>query len=92
MTKSELVNHVATTVDLSRAESDAIVSEVFNAIVGALRNGDSVELRGFGRFGVRVRPERQGRNPRTGEPVRVPEKSVVFFKPAKQTRDAIAGS
>ncbi len=91
MTKAELVNQVAQTVNISRSEADTIVTEVLDSIVQSLRGGDSVEFRGFGSFRIRTRPARLGRNPKSGETVEVPSKTIPFFKAAKQLRDAVAG-
>ena len=66
-----------------------IVSSVFDEITEALTRGDRVELRGFGAFSVKHRPERIGRNPRTGEAVFVPAKSVPFFKTGKELRERL---
>ena len=90
MTKAELVNQVAQTVNISRSEADTIVTEVLDSIVQSLRDGDSVEFRGFGSFRIRTRPARMGRNPKSGETVEVPSKTIPFFKAAKQLRDAVA--
>ena len=92
MTKAELVNQVAQTVNISRSEADTIVTEVLDSIVQSLREGDSVEFRGFGSFRIRTRPARKGRNPKSGETVEVPSKTIPFFKAAKQLRDAVADS
>ena len=59
-------------------------------ICDALSNGDSVGLIGFGTFEAKVRPARTGRNPRTGEPIDIPEKTVPVFKAGKTLRDAAA--
>lgn len=90
MTKAELVNQVAQTVNISRSEADTIVTEVLDSIVQSLREGGSVEFRGFGSFRIRTRPARKGRNPKSGETVEVPSKTIPFFKAAKQLRDAVA--
>jgi integration host factor subunit beta len=62
---------------------------VLDEIAAALAKGDRVELRGFGAFSVKVRPARQGRNPRTGAPVRVEEKRVPFFRTGKELRERL---
>ena len=65
MTKAELVDQVATTVDLSKAQTEAVLTQCLQAIMDALQAGESVELRGIGRFQLRHRAERAGRNPRS---------------------------
>ena len=90
MTRTELTNRVADDIQVSRIEADVIVGEVLKSIANALSNGESVEFRGFGSFRTRTRPARTGRNPRSGETVEIPAKTIPFFKPAKQLRDAVA--
>lgn len=90
MSKAELVVQVAEAVKISRAEADMIVTGVLDSIVDSLRNGEKVEFRGFGSFRTRTRAARSARNPKSGETVSVPAKTIPFFKPAKQLRDAVA--
>jgi nucleoid DNA-binding protein len=66
MTKAELVDQVAVTVHLSKAQTDAVLTQCVQAIMEALQAGESVELRGFTRFHLRYRQAQAGRNPRTG--------------------------
>lgn len=89
MTKAELVAQVAQDVLVTRREADRIVETVVSSIVNTLRKGEKVEIRGFGSFRTRTRKARTGRNPRSGESVYVPPKTVPFFKPSKQLRDAV---
>lgn len=87
MTKSELIQALAhDNPHLYHRDVERIVSTVFAEITAALARGDRVELRGFGAFSVKDRAPRTGRNPRTGEAVRVPEKHVPFFKSGKELR------
>jgi nucleoid DNA-binding protein len=79
MTKAELVDHAATTVDLSKAQTEAVLTQCLQAIMDALQAGESVELRGFGRFQLRHRAARAGRNPRTGATIPIPAKAVPTF-------------
>jgi nucleoid DNA-binding protein len=83
MTKTELVDQVATTVDLSKAQTEAVLTQCLQAIMDALQAGESVELRGFGRFQLRHRAARAGRNPRTGETLPIPAKAVPTFTAGK---------
>lgn len=92
MTKAELVSEVVNSTNTTRQEADVIVETVLDSIVSSLTNGEKVELRGFGSFRTRQRPARQGRNPRSGEMVEVPSKTIPFFKPSKQLRDAVGDS
>jgi len=90
MIKSELVQKLAEQYPhLYHKAVERIVSTIFDEITDALVRGDRVELRGFGAFSVKHRPERTGRNPRTGEAVHVPAKSVPFFKTGKELRERL---
>ena len=88
MIKSELVQRIAEeNPHLYQRDVERIVSTIFAEITEALARGNRVELRGFGAFSVKTRDARTGRNPRTGEPVDVPEKTVPFFKAGKELRE-----
>lgn len=90
MTKSELIARIAErNPHLFQRDVERIVSTIFDEISVALAQGDRVELRGFGAFSVKHRDSRVGRNPRTGEAVKVAEKTVPYFKTGKQLRDLL---
>ncbi len=90
MTKSELILHLAEkNPHLYHRDVERIVTAIFDEITAALSRGDRVELRGFGAFSVKRRDARIGRNPRTGEAVRVAEKRVPFFKTGKLLRERL---
>jgi integration host factor subunit beta len=90
MTKSELILRLAErNPHLYQRDVERIVSTVFEEIATALSRGDRVELRGFGAFSIKERNARVGRNPRTGEAVRVSRKFVPFFKTGKDLRDRL---
>jgi len=89
MTKADLIDEVAAASELTKRDSEVVVSTFFGAIVEALHRGDKVELRGFGTFKLRRRNARMGRNPKTGEPVQVPAKVVPYFKPGKELRQLV---
>ena len=90
MTKSELILRLAEkNPHLYHRDVERIVTAIFDEITRALSRGDRVELRGFGAFSVKRRDSRVGRNPRTGESVRVAEKHVPFFKTGKQLRERL---
>ena len=92
MIKSELVARLAQRYPhLYHRDVERIVSTVLDEIIRALSGGNRVELRGFGAFSVKVRPSRQGRNPRTGEPVVVDEKRAPFFRTGKELRERLNG-
>jgi nucleoid DNA-binding protein len=89
MTKAELVDQVAATVHLSKSQTDTVLTQCLQAIMDALQAGESVELRGFGRFHLRHRQPRAGRNPRTGETVHIPAKAVPTFTAGKAFQEQV---
>ena len=92
MIKSELVARIAArNPHLYQRDVENIVNTILGTIVDAMKNGDRVELRGFGAFSVKKRDARTGRNPRTGDSVDVDEKHVPFFKTGKLLRDRLNG-
>ena len=87
MIKSELVEKIAAeNPHLLQRDVERIVATVFEEITEAIATGNRVELRGFGSFSSKKREERVGRNPRTGDSVKVEEKHVPFFKTGKNLR------
>jgi DNA-binding protein HU-beta len=89
MNKSELADAVANTADLSKASAARAVDAIVDSITAALRKGDQVSVVGFGTFLVRERAARSGRNPRTGEMIRIGASKVPGFKPGKALKDAL---
>ncbi|NBB52882.1 integration host factor subunit beta [Rhizobium sp. CRIBSB] len=93
MIKSELIETLAAeNTHLTHAEVERVVNVILGSMVEAMADGGRVELRGFGAFSVRSRPARSGRNPRTGDTVDVPAKSVPFFKSGKELRERLNAS
>lgn len=93
MTRSELISRlVERNPHLMARDAERVVATVFNEISDALARGDRVELRGFGAFSIKRRDARQGRNPRTGETVKVGEKNAPYFKTGKELRDRLNGA
>ncbi|HEY6291587.1 MAG TPA: HU family DNA-binding protein [Terriglobia bacterium] len=92
MTKANLVDEVTQAVELSRKDSETVIDIIIESIVKSLRAGDKIEIRGFGSFRSRQRKARVGRNPKTGERVEVPPKTVPYFKPSKELKDLINGT
>ena len=98
MTKSDLITRLAQKFAnlhgpsnseitlLGHKDCELCVRTILNSMVSALSKGNRIEVRGFGTFAVNIRPERQGRNPKTGESVFVPEKKVLHFKCGKELR------
>jgi integration host factor subunit beta len=92
MTKSELILKLAElNPHLFQRDSEQIVTTIFDKISEAMARGDRVELRGFGAFSVKARKARTGRNPRTGEQVKVETKAVPFFKTGKRLHERMNG-
>ena len=90
MIKSELIQKIAEkNPHLYHRDIENIINTVFDQIIKALRDGDRVELRGFGAFSVKARDQRIGRNPRTGDSVKVEAKRVPFFKSGKELRERL---
>jgi DNA-binding protein HU-beta len=90
MRKPELVKAVAELADLSERQADAVLAAVLEQITNALSRGETVNLVGFGSFSVKSRAARQGRNPKTGEPIQIPAATMPVFKAGKGLKDAIA--
>jgi integration host factor subunit beta len=92
MIRSELIQRVSEgNPHLFQRDVERIVNTIFDEIIEAMARGDRVELRGFGAFSVKKRDARTGRNPRTGESVKVEQKHVPFFKTGKLLRDRLNG-
>ena len=91
MTKAELVEEVAKTTQINKKHAELIVNTVFESIVSSLKDGDKIELRGFGSFRIRNRGPRVGRNPKTGDRVDVPSKRIPYFKPGKELKELLNG-
>ena len=90
MIKSGLVQTIAQqNMHLYHRDVERIINTILDEIIEALANGDRVELRGFGAFSVKEREARTGRNPRTGEAVKVTAKRVPFFKTGKELRERL---
>ena len=92
MTRIDLVATIQEAIEgLNRRQCEVVVNSIFDSIRDALASGEKVELRGFGSFKVRSRRSRDGRNPKTGEAVHVPSKTVPYFKPGKELRERVNG-
>ena len=89
MNKSELVEAVADHADLTRAAAARAVDAVLNNVTAALKQGDQVTLVGFGTFEVRSRKARTGRNPQTGEEIKIQASRSPTFKAGKALKDAV---
>ncbi len=89
MNKSELVDLVAEKAGMSKKDSEKAVKAVLDSITEGLVKGDKVQLVGFGTFEVRNRKEREGRNPATGEKIKIEALKVPAFKPGKALKDKV---
>jgi integration host factor subunit beta len=92
MTKNNLIDHVSEATQGTKKDAELVVDVVLNSIAAALAKGEKVDLRGFGSFQVAGKKERQGRNPRTGETMTIPARSVAVFKPSKELAVRVNGS
>ena len=89
MNKSDLVDAVASSADVTKASAGRAVDAVLDSIGDALGKGDTVSLVGFGTFSVRHRAAREGRNPSTGEAMHIAASNVPGFKAGKALKDAV---
>ncbi len=89
MNKLDLIASVADGTELPRTKAAEVVDAVFAAIEGALKKKEEVRLVGFGTFATAERKESMGRNPRTGEEMKIPASTSVRFKPGKGLRDSV---
>ena len=89
MNKTELIEHIATEADLSKAAAGSALKATLDAIAKSLANGEPVTLIGFGTFLVRERAARTGRNPSTGAEMNIAASKAPAFKPAKVLKDAL---
>ena len=91
MNRSDLVERLAQSAGISNRDAELVVSAMLDRIGAGLAEGHRVELRGFGVFERRQRPERQARNPRTGEPVMAPERATVHFRAGRGMLELLNG-
>jgi integration host factor subunit beta len=90
MTKSGLIEAVAErTPHISKKDTEIVVNTIFESMTEALRHGQRIEIRGFGSFQVKIREAREGRNPKTGEPVHISAKRTPFFKVGKELKEMV---
>ena len=89
MNKKELIDTVSSKAEITKKEADQVVNAVLDSIIEGLSTEGKVILPGFGSFEVRTRTAREGRNPRTGEKIKVDAKRAPAFTPGKAMRDAV---
>src|SRR3954452_6354755 len=89
MTKSDLIEAVANKLHLPKGKAELIVNCIFDSMEESLKQGDRIEIRGFGSFEIRNYKAYEGRNPRTGDPVVVQPKRLPFFKVGKELKERV---
>lgn len=89
MNKTELIQAVVTQAELTKKDTTKAVDAIFDTILETLKNGEPVQIVGFGNFEVRERAERKGRNPQTGEEIQIAASKVPAFKAGKLLKEAV---
>ena len=89
MTKAELVEKISSEAGITKAQADKAVGGFVSAVSAALSGGEKITLVGFGTFSVMARSQREGRNPRTGEVIKIPASKVVKFKAGKTLSEKV---
>lgn len=89
MTKADLVAKISEKASISKADAERALNAFLEAVEGTLVNEGKLTLTGFGTFAVEERKERTGRNPRTGQEIKIPSTKVVKFRPGKLLKDAV---
>ncbi|OYD88125.1 DNA-binding protein [Nostoc sp. 'Peltigera membranacea cyanobiont' 213] len=90
MNKGELVDAVAAKANITKKQADEVISAFLSVVTEAVANGEKVTLVGFGSFERRDRSEREGRNPKTNEPMTIPATKVPAFSAGKQFKEKVA--
>lgn len=91
MPKTELIDKLAKEAGTPKAQAERYLTALYSVITAALVAGDSIAIPGIGKFEVKERAERKGRNPSTGESVVIPASKAVTFKATKTLKDAVRG-
>lgn len=89
LTKAELITQTAQKSGLTKKKAEAVINAVMESVAATLHNGDRVTLVGFGTFAVARRAERVGRNPKTGQAMKIPAHKVPVFRPGKELKEQI---
>ena len=89
MNKGQLIEAIANDANLTKAQAQAALDAFVSNVKKSLKSGDKVTLVGFGTFSTSTRAERMGRNPQTGQPIRIPERRVAKFSAGKALKEAI---
>jgi DNA-binding protein HU-beta len=89
MTKAELIAQVAGEAQVRKVDAEKAINALIRIVTNALKKDGRLALAGFGTFQVAARKAREGRNPQTGTPIKIPATRVVKFKPGKQLKDSV---
>ena len=89
MTKEQLVAKAAADAKITKTQAAKVLKSILGSVEGALKKGDKVSLVGFGTFSVVKRAAREGRNPATGKPIRIPAAKIPKFKAGKKLKEAV---
>ena len=90
MTKADIIDQIAKATGLTKTDTSIVVEGVLTSLIAAMHQGEHIEIRGFGTFKVVHRAPRTGRNPKTGEVVKIPSRAMPVFKPSRELRSSIA--
>ncbi len=90
MNKQELINEIAKKANLTKKDASAALDATIDAIKASLKKGSEVRLVGFGTFTIKKKKPRKGRNPRTGEELKIPARKVPAFRPASELKKLVA--
>ncbi|MBI4553654.1 MAG: HU family DNA-binding protein [Candidatus Latescibacteria bacterium] len=91
MTKADIVARIAQQTGMTKADTADVLDSLLEAISAALGRGEKIEMRGFGIFKVEKRKARVARNPKTGQEIRIPPRSVPVFKPSDHLKGRVQG-
>lgn len=89
MTKAELIAQIANEAQVKKVDAEKAVNALIRVVSNTLKAEGRLALAGFGTFAVAERKAREGRNPQTGKPIKIPATKVVKFKPGKQLKDMV---
>ena len=91
MNKSELIDTMSQELNLPLREANSVINTILDTMTESLAKGDSIEIRGFGSFVVKKYETYYGRNPKTGQKIKVPNKKLPFFKVGKELKERVNG-
>jgi|SaaInl7_100m_RNA_FD_contig_31_205212_length_1715_multi_6_in_0_out_0_2 DNA-binding protein HU-beta len=89
MTKADIVARIAQTTGMTKADTSEVLDALLESISAAMGRGEKIEMRGFGIFKVENRKARVARNPKTGQEIRIPPRSVPVFKPSDHLKERV---